>query len=176
MSQTTLCIIDMQDYFIETAHHCVGGVLNEIKYAKKHRHDIVLVEYGDRYHQSDPHPLSKTITPIVNALKRYSKVFNVLKFRDGGGELILEELKTQSRPMDKFRLVGVNRGYCIMETAQELKASTSKYNGGKAGIVEVVRGATWCSYPRDSIAQLQQQHISLVNQHRRVAVVNNKLS
>lgn len=165
----TLAVIDMQDYF-GNAQHCLDGVLDEVKHAIKNNMPVMVVEYWDRCYRDSARPrrLSKTNKPIRDLLHGYKHKAYVKKYNDGGGYEIEKVAKKRNFTIENIRLVGVNRSYCVYQTADQIMDINMSNNNGKKGRVEVVKGASWCSYPEGGLDSLKRIGCILVSKHRKV--------
>ena len=164
----SLAVIDMQDYF-RNSRHCLAGVLHEIEHAMREKMPIFIVEYWDRCYQHDgpdyESRLSDTNQPILDLLKGYRHKVFVKKYNDGGGYEIQEAAIEKNFNISNMRMVGVNRSFCVYRTADQL-IDIGMDNGEKAHI-EVVRGASWCSYPKSGLENLKDLGVKLVNARRK---------
>lgn len=163
----SVAVIDMQDYF-GNSQHCLDGVLDEIKYAIRHNMPVLIVEYQDRCYRDDEEErlLSKTNKPIRKLLKGYKHTARVKKYNDGGGYELAKVAKKHNYSIENIRLVGVNRSYCVFQTADQLMDIQRK--NGQRKHVEVVKGASWCSYPEGGLKSLKHIGCVLVSKRRKV--------
>lgn len=145
---TTLCIVDMQDFFNETAGRCVEGVLKEVELAKARSAAIVVLEYG-YYHNKKK--VSPTLKVIRDALKGYRKKRYVVKVNDDGGEELINTLEKNKWSTDKIRFTGVNRSFCVHDTVSHVHT----IRGDKTEI-EIAIDATWCEFPVKGRADLRR--------------------
>ncbi len=106
----TLCIIDMQPFFISSQKpDVIKGVIHQISLAKRRRAGVVLVEYDD---------CGKTDDRIVNAIGNYDRAITIKKFSNDGSVVILKAIKRERFFSRRhLRLCGVNTAWCIYETA-----------------------------------------------------------
>lgn len=159
----TLCIVDMQDYF-ETSKHCLKGVLDEVHHAIATETPIIIVEYWTGW-RTPGKKLSKTNKPIRDLVKNYEHKTYVKKCSDGGGEQVFKAAKRKKFPVDNVRMVGVNRSFCVYETAVQLLYIQEQKK--IKGEVSVVKGASWCSYPTHSLSKLRNGGVKVVNKVRK---------
>lgn len=155
----SLAVIDMQDYF-SNSQHCLDGVLHEIRHAMKEKMPIFIVEYW-----CDGMKLSDTNRPILELLKGYRHKVFVEKHNDGGGYEMAEVAKEKNFTIENIRMVGVNRSFCVHDTAWQLM-DISMDNEQKVHI-EVVRGASWCNKPKTGLNNLKNLGVKLVNKRRK---------
>jgi len=130
---STLCIIDMQDHFLETkeARKTIPRVVHEVELAKKRNASILILEYRNH---------GKTNKKVMNAIGKHPHV-NLKKRTDGGGYELQEFCRKKKISIQKLRLCGVNRGYCVFATALELLYI-------EPGIkLESAVNASWCYSP-----------------------------
>lgn len=116
----TLCIIDMQDSFttsrgLEVQRACK----REIRKAMRDKANILFVEYNGYG------PTLPLLTDLVKSAK-YKKAFHVIKYSDGGGKEVDQFLKHRHMPRKNLRVVGVNTGYCVASTVEELAVRMKK--------------------------------------------------
>lgn len=142
MAKRNLLIIDVQDYF-ETSSKVIDETIREIKLARRRKAAIFVVEYDRDYMQIGP-----TNQRVLDALEGYDKVIQVKKECDGGGKEILDACEKNGVERKAFRVVGVNRSYCVYSTLQQLKAwADSKFEVSKEG--------TWCTDPETGLRSLE---------------------
>lgn len=106
----TLCIIDMQDYFLEPCNEKpTDNVAREIRQAIKDDAPIVLVEYRG---------CGETTSQLLDVIKHAgaTKVYKVVKVRDDGSEEIIECLHKNNLPEDHIKITGVNTDCCVYAT------------------------------------------------------------
>lgn len=158
----TLCVIDMQDYF-GNSFKCLAGVLVEVKHAIKNKMPILIVEYWDR--DEDHKKLSPTNKEIRDLIKGYKHKAYVQKYNDGGGYEVMEVAKKRKFNTSNMRVVGVNRTFCVYQTVSQLM--DIHHDDGKSIDIEVVKGASWCSYPEAGLRNLKDLGVKLVNKRRK---------
>ena len=157
----TLCIIDMQDYF-QNSFKCLAGVVDEVKHAIKNNMPILVVEYWERY--GDDKKLSPTNKEIRDLIRNYKHKAYVKKTNDGGGYEVREVAEKRKFNTSNMRVVGVNRTFCVYSTVRELLDIAQDKE--EAVDIEVVRGATACSYPQQGLHNLKELGVKLVNKRR----------
>ena len=106
---TALCIIDMQNYF-KASREVEEEVIHEIRLAKRRMGHIIVLEY--EYY-------GPTLSSIKKELKNHPRVKFIKKGRDNGGPNVIGTLRWYK--IDTVRVVGVNRCFCVAETAQYLQ-------------------------------------------------------
>lgn len=108
--KTDLLVIDVQDYF-DTSKPIVDETIREIKLAKRRGAAVVIVKFkgcGD------------TNKRVLDAAKGYDRTIFVSKQQDGGGREVVNVCSANKLKPKKFRVVGVNRSFCVMETVYQL--------------------------------------------------------
>lgn len=116
MSGTPLCIIDMQEYFINWKY-CYKNIIHQINLAKRRNDKIIIVEY---YIEKDNlyYNKHKTIENIMKAiLNSGCEFFKIIKKRDDGSDYIINSCRKNKIIFNRIRLCGVNRDVCVLETA-----------------------------------------------------------
>jgi len=137
----TLCVIDMQNYFAETADKRLPQVLKEINLAKRRHAGIIILEYNE---------CGRSHPTILEILKGYDRVRYVRKCdNDGSSEFIQTALK-RGFNLGKVRFCGVNRSFCVQETVKGFLGEIEDSD------VEIAIDATWCYYPRSGRAVLRK--------------------
>ena len=113
VAPTTLCIIDMQPFFISSQEDFViEGVLDQIRLAKQRNAGVVVVRYTHS---------GKTDDRITDALTGYDRVVKVNKSTNDGSKVIIKAIKRKHGFSKKrIRICGVNTGFCVYETAAGL--------------------------------------------------------
>ena len=141
-TNTTLCVVDMQPCF--KAHEQVLlPVLKEINKAKKNGHAVIVLEYAG------PFEKAYTVRPVVRALNKYKNKAYVEKCDDDGSTEFLVAAKHFKFSTETVRVVGVNRGQCVLATVDGLSYSQ------RIKKIEVVLDATWGKEPEEETKLLQ---------------------
>ncbi len=140
LMSSVLLIIDVQDYF-KTSSKVIGETIRQVQLAKKQNLPIVVVEYVG---------CGETNNSVLRAIGDYDPKLVVRKTKDGGGKEVLEVCKKNNILPSKFRVVGVNRGYCVYETVNEI---ITKIGLNKVDI-EISEQGTWCDDPESSLDSL----------------------
>lgn len=110
----TLIIIDMQDQFLNRKHRDLALRINAlIKLAKSKGDNIILVEYGDRWFPEKP--AESTILSIRNAVRGYEHLYKVKKFRDNGGNVVMDLIRLHNLE-GPIIACGVNTECCVNQT------------------------------------------------------------
>lgn len=109
----TLCIIDMQDYFLGAINQKpTNNVAREIRQAIKDNAPIILVEYGG---------CGDTTRQLLDVIKRATKVYKVTKWSDDGSEEIIRCLHENILPEDHIKVAGINTDCCVYLTCYGLQ-------------------------------------------------------
>ena len=133
----TLVIVDMQTGFDETAHRCKEQVIREVKRAKRRGAGIVVLEYtGDFFRYG------RTYLEIRKLLKGYGRKTFAKKRNDDGSKECIRAANRNGFPLDKVRVVGVNRSYCVWGTIDGLRRKIKTD-------IQVMMDATCCHDPAD---------------------------
>jgi len=135
---TTLCIVDMQAKFT-ASKQCLDEVCHQVRLAKRRKAGIVILEFRGE---------GPTLSPIKNLLRSYKRKIYKKKAFDAGGDVLLKAAKVMNFPTNKVRFVGVNRSYCVYDTACE-------YQEESGGRIEVAIEATWCRNPTQGLNKLR---------------------
>lgn len=136
----TLCIVDMQEDFMDAGKYCLPHVLHEIELAKTRQAGIVVLEFED---------CGRTVKEIRRALSGYKHQTTVRKNNDDGSAEFLKGATKNRFNTYMVRVCGVNRSYCVLETVLGIKDE-------KEGAVdiEVAINATWCTVPANGRERL----------------------
>ncbi len=107
----TLCVIDMQPFFVAAREDwLVKNVLREIESAKSEQSDIIVLEYEG---------CGPTFKCIKDALRNYPNAIVCTKFEPDGIKPILSQLDL-GIDLSHIRLVGVETDSCIAQTCNSL--------------------------------------------------------
>ena len=137
---STLCIVDVQEEYVDSYPHTkvIPRVSHEVRLAQKRMADIFILEFdgwGD------------TLPVVMKAIGDYP-YHRLLKHTDGGGYEIQSYARKNHIFIDRIRLCGVNRGYCVYATVKEIK-----YLMPDVGVTVAIN-ATWCNEPNLGLQRL----------------------
>lgn len=135
-----LCIVDMQDDYVWNEPHekAIPRVIHEVVLAKRRKANIFILEY---------HDWGKTVRPIMDSIGKYP-YHRLIKFTDGGGYELQSYALKNNLFINKIRLCGINRGFCVYATAKELKHLVPGIS------ISAAVNATWCATPRKGLQRL----------------------
>lgn len=115
MSETVLCIIDMQHEFQAAQSKPVTrNVLREIEKAKEAGHYVLVVEYRG---------FGNTRTKFLSALKDYPHKHHLIKDGCDGSEEIAEYLESIDLLPTVIKVCGVNTDQCVAHTVNSLASA-----------------------------------------------------
>jgi nicotinamidase-related amidase len=148
--KTHLLIIDVQDYFA-TAAKVVDETVREVKLAIRRNASIVIAEFVG---------CGQTNRKVREALTGYDKAIYVTKYHDGGGSEVLSACKKNGVSPEKFRVVGVNRSWCVYSTVLELFSLSERKKAPMK--IEVSKKGTWCGMPQRGLNDLKKKGCTLI--------------
>jgi len=149
MSGTTLCIIDMQSNFEASLNkNVLAGVLHEIQLAKRRHDPIIVVEY-------DRAGCVETQQCVLDAVLKSGCEFDIcFKYDDDGSHQVKAACRKNRFSQKKFRVCGVNRSFCVFDTACGLVNNSRKHS-----IVEVAWNATGDRWWSESAKKIYERAI-----------------
>ena len=114
-----LCIVDMMPYFPTSwVRSLKTEIIKQIKELNVEKDYVMVVEYNN---------CGKTHYDILNAVRHSGCFYSIItKQYNGGGKEILNECKKVGLHDRHFRLCGVNKSACILETAIDLRRNCKK--------------------------------------------------
>jgi len=110
-----LCIIDVQDYFMQPSYPWYDKVVNNtltlIDKQKRKKHPIILVEFDDPVYGS-------TIQEVMEKIGDYP--YNLVRKNDRSGGYQIESVVSKLACPRQVILAGVNYHQCVVATAETL--------------------------------------------------------
>ena len=111
-----LVIVDMQKYFLERGGtvnaEVIDVVVRRLREAKKRGEVVFSVTYDGA---------GENCEKVSDELRGYFNVVRVRKGQDDGAGRIKLAMIKRGVKVTKFSLVGVNLGYCVLETCKGLR-------------------------------------------------------
>jgi len=147
-----LVIIDMQPFFLNRAkrnwrrfwdskqsfldewNKVTKGIQQEIRIAKKNKELIIVVEYW----RMETNKKTWTVSALRKTIGKYPHVVYLNKDFDDGSSTIQNELKRRKiQDVAVFKITGVNRSFCVADTAKNL---SRKYSDSKILLIDEAIG------------------------------------
>jgi len=128
----TLIVIDVQPHF-SAAKKVKRACIKELNKAIDNKAHIVFLEfetYGNTYQE---------LMDVIKE-KKYKKIGVGLKWEDDGSDQVEEIINKKRMIKTKFKVVGVNTGYCVLATVEGLAKKYPK------AYIEVLSKACNSSY------------------------------
>jgi nicotinamidase-related amidase len=116
----TLCVIDMQNFFmVSRTKELVNNVKKEIYKAKKKNYPIIYVKYNLEHWTASPWAIS-LVKGLSAATRNYRQKYTVIKENDDGGDVLYSFLQQKGLDKTKVRVIGLNTDICVFYTVETL--------------------------------------------------------
>ena len=112
MNRVTLCVIDMQPYFIGCDSDTTSRVVDLVQRAIQRQMGIVVLEYSG---------CGGTSERICNLLRHYRKAAFVTKAKNDGSTEFIETCDFYGFSTSKIFVCGVFTEYCVAQTVRGLR-------------------------------------------------------